>query len=125
MSWLLDALLLPVPADKSVEDCEDVTTVFNHARENVAQARLAFGFAVPFCQDRGWNLDIATQLFGGMAAEEETVEKRGFPLRDIEVQRDFRGNKLCHCGHGERAVYRKASRRQVVRCPGCYLPDNT
>jgi hypothetical protein len=32
---------------------------------------------------------------------------------------------LCHCGHGERAVYRKASRRQVVPCPGCYLPDNT
>jgi hypothetical protein len=46
-------------------------------------------------------------------------------LRDIEVQRDFRGNKLCHCSHGERAVYRKASRRQVVRCLGCYVPGNT
>jgi hypothetical protein len=44
---LLNALLLPVPADKRVEDCEDVTTVFNHARKNVAQARLAFGFPVP------------------------------------------------------------------------------
>jgi hypothetical protein len=32
---------------------------------------------------------------------------------------------LCHCGHGERAVYRKASRRQVVPSAGCYVADNS
>jgi hypothetical protein len=31
---------------------------------------------------------------------------------------------LCHRGHGEKAVYRKASRRQVVPGPGCYVADN-
>jgi hypothetical protein len=32
---------------------------------------------------------------------------------------------LCHCSHGERAVYRKVSRRQVVRCPACCVQGNT
>src|SRR5438270_5218553 len=57
-----------------------------------------------------------------MATEEEAVEKSGFPLRKIKVQRDFRGNELLrHRGHGEKAVYRKASRRQVVPSPECYV----
>ena len=33
---LLNALLLPVPAHKRVEDCEDVTPVFNHTGKNIA-----------------------------------------------------------------------------------------
>jgi hypothetical protein len=32
---------------------------------------------------------------------------------------------LCHCGHGERAVYRKASRRQVVPGHSCYVAGNS
>jgi hypothetical protein len=121
----LNALLLPVPAYKGVEDCEDVPAVFNHSRKDITQAGLTFCFTMPFGEDGRGNFDIATELLGGMAAKEEAIEKSGFPLRDIEVQRDFRRNKLCHCGHGERAVYRKPSRRQVVPCSGCYLPDNT
>jgi hypothetical protein len=121
----LHALLLPVPTDKRIENCEDVTAIFDHAGKNVAEARLALGFAMPFSEDGRRYFDIAAELFGRMATEEETVKKGGLPLRDIEVQRDFRGNKLCHCGHGERAVYRKASRRQVVRCPACCVQDNT
>src|SRR4029077_7842248 len=54
-----------------------------------------------------------------MAAKEKAVEKCGFSLGKIEIQRDFGGNELCHCGHGERAVYRKASPRQVVPRPSC------
>src|SRR5258707_6614458 len=122
---LLNALLLPIRADQRIKDSEDMTAVFNHAGKNVAQPRLAFRFAMPFSKHRGRHFDVAAELLGGMAAKKETVEKRGFPLRDINVQRHFRGNKLCHCGHGERAVYRKASRRQVVPCPGCYVPGNT
>jgi hypothetical protein len=120
----LNALLLAVPADERIEDREDVAAVFNHARENVAEFRLALGFAMPLGEDRGRHFNISAQLLGGMAAKEEAVEKGGFALRKIEVQRDFGGNELCHRGHGERAVYRKASRRQVVPGPGCYVAGN-
>ena len=118
---LLNALLLAVPTNEGIEDGEDMAAVFKHARKNVAQAGLALGFAVPLSEDRRRHLDVATELFRGMATEEEAVEKSGFPLGKIEVQRDFRGNELLwHRGHGEKAVYRKASRRQVVPGLGCY-----
>ena len=80
---------------------------------------------MPFGEDRGRHFNIPPELLRGMAAKEEAIEECGFPLGEIEVQRDFRRNKLCHCGHGERAVYRKAFRRQVVPCFGCYVPGNT
>jgi hypothetical protein len=121
----LDALLLAVPADQRVKDSENVAAVFHHAGKNVAQLRLAFGFTMPLGEDRRWHFDIAAQLFGGMAAKEEPVKKSGLPLRNIEVQWDFGGDELlCHRGHGERAVYRKASRRQVVPHLGCCVAGN-
>ena len=120
----MDALLLAVPADERVKDGEDVAAVFDHTRENVAQLRLAFCLAMPLGEDRRRDFDVAPQLLDRMATQEEAVEKGGFPLRKIEVQRDFGGNELCHRGHGEKAVYRKASRRQVV--PGLlrYVASN-
>jgi hypothetical protein len=111
---LLDALLLPVPTNERIEDSKDVAAVFDHAGENVAKSRLALRFAMPLSENGGWYFDVAAQLLRGMPAEEEAVEKSSFALRKIEVQRDFGGNELCHRSHGERAVYRKASRRQVV-----------
>ena len=110
----MDALLLAVPADKGVENSEYVAAVFHHARENVAQPRFAFGFAMPLHENSWWYFDIAAQLFGGMAPKEKPIEKSGLSLGNVEIQRDFGGNELCHRSHGERAVYRKASRRQVV-----------
>ena len=122
---LLNALLLAVPTNEGIEDGEDMAAVFKHARKNVAQAGLALGFAVPLSEDRRRHLDVATELFRGMATEEEAVEKSGFPLGKIEVQRDFRGNELLwHRSHGEKAVYRKAPRRQVVPGLGCYVAGN-
>ena len=124
MGGLLNALLLAIPANQGIEDCQDVTPVLDHPRENVAQARFALRFTMPLRKNRGRHFDVPTQLLGGMAAKEEAVEKSSLPLRNIEVQRDFGGYELCHRGHGERAVYRKASRRQVVRGTGCYVADN-
>jgi len=122
---LLNALLLAVPANQRVKDGEDMAPVFQHAGKNVAQPRLALGFAVPLGEDRGRHFDVATELFRGMATKEKAIEKSGFSLGKIEVQRDVRGNELLwHRGHGEKAVYRKASRRQVVPRLGCYLAGN-
>jgi hypothetical protein len=125
LRWnLLDALLLAIPANERVKDSEYVAAVFDNAGEDVAQLRLTLCFAMPLGEDRRWHLDVAAQLFRRMAAQEKAIEKSGFPLRDIEVQRDFGRNELCHRGHGERAVYRKASRRQVVPELGCYVAGN-
>ena len=121
---LLNALLLAIPTNERIEDGQDMPPVFQHARKNVAQARLALCFAMPLGEDRGRHFDISAQLLSGMTTKEEAVEKRSFALWKIEVQRDFGGNELCHRGHGEKAVYRKASRRQVVPGPGCYVADN-
>jgi hypothetical protein len=122
---LLNALLLAIPANERVEDGEDMAAVFKHARKNVAQTGLTLGVAVPLGENGGRHFDVTTELFRGMATEEEAVEKSGFPLGKIEVQRDFRGNELLwHRSHGEKAVYRKAPRRQVVPGLGCYVADN-
>jgi hypothetical protein len=45
---LLDALFLGVPSHEGVKDGENVTAVFDHAVENIAQFRVALGVAVPF-----------------------------------------------------------------------------
>jgi len=121
----LNALLLAVPANQGIKNSQDVAPVFHHSRKDVAQTRFALGFAVPLGKDRGRNFNIATELFRGMPTKEEAIEKGRFPLGKIEIQRDFGGNELSHCGHGERAVYRKASRRQVVPGAGCYVADNS
>src|SRR3984893_10433720 len=88
--------------------------VFHHAEEDVAQFGFALGIAMPFRKHCWRHLNIAPQLFCRMTAKKEPVEKCSLTLRIFEIQRDFRGNELCHRGHGERAVYRKASPRQVV-----------
>ena len=122
---LLNALLLSIPTNERIEDGQDMPPVFQHARKNVAQARLALCFAMPLGEDRGRHFDVTTELLRGMSTKEKAVEKSGFPLGKIEVQRDFRGNELLrHRSHGEKAVYRKASRRQVVPGLGCYVAGN-
>ena len=121
---LLDALLLAIPTNQGVKDGQDMPAIFNHAGKNVAQPRLAFRFPVPLSENRRGHLNVAAELFRGVAAEEQTVEKGSFALGKIEIQRKFRGNELCHCGHGEKAVYRKASRRQVVPRLGCCVAGN-
>jgi hypothetical protein len=86
---LLYAVVLNVRADQSIENCQDVSAVFHHTREDIAQFRLAFRLAVPFGQNHRRHFNISTELFRGMAAQEQTVEKRGFSLWEVEVVHDF------------------------------------
>ena len=116
---LLDALLLGVPPDQRIENGKDVPAVFDHAVEDVAELGVAFGVAVPLQQDGLGHFDIAAQLFRRMAAQEQAIEKRRFPLGKREVCGDFCRNDLGNRGHKKNAVYRKASPRQVVQAVRC------
>lgn len=122
-SGLLNALFLGVPADQRIEDRQDVSPVFDHAIEDVAEFGVALGVAVPLQQDGLGHFDITAELLGRMAAQEQTIEKRRFPLRKGEVCGDFCRNDLCDRGHEKNAVYRKASPRQVVQVARCGLAD--
>jgi hypothetical protein len=111
---------LAVGAYKGIKDCEDVSTVLNHAMENIAELRFAFGFAVPLEKNGLRNFDIPTQLIGGMATQKETVEKSRLALREGEVVDDFGGNELWHRGHREKGSLPKrasASSRTTVYLP--------
>ena len=119
---LLNALFLGVPPDQRIEDREDVAPVFDHAVEDVAKFGVALGVAVPLDHDGLGDLDIAAELFGRMAAQEQAIEKRRLPLGKREVCGDFGGrNDLCDRGHKKNAVYRKAFPRQVVQPAKCGL----
>jgi hypothetical protein len=107
-SSLLDALLLSVPAHQGIENGEDVAPVFDHAIKNVAQFRIAFGVAVPLQEDRRRDFDIAAELLWRMAAQEEPIEKRRFPLGKGEVCGDFYGNDLGYRGHKEKCSLPKS-----------------
>lgn len=120
----MNALLLAVPSNQSVKYGQDMPAVFDHAGENIAEIRLAFGFAMPFGQDGRGNFDVSAELLRGVPTKEKAIKKGRFALGKVEIQRDFGGNELCHCGHGEKAVYRKAPRRQVVPGSGCYVAGN-
>ena len=85
MRRLLHALGSRFGVDQSLEDGEDVASVFDHARENVAQRGFALRLAVPFEQHRLRNFDVPAKLFGGVAAQEQAVEEGRFPLRKVEI----------------------------------------
>src|SRR5271155_5540161 len=82
---------------------------------------------MPLEQHCGRHLDILPQPVSGVPAEKQAVEKRRFPLREFEViTNDFARHELCNgrC-HGESAVYRKTSRRQVGPRVQCRVPGNS
>src|SRR6267143_2955621 len=96
---LLNAKLLVVGTDERIKNGQNVAAVIHHPRENVTQIGVTLCFAMPFGQDRGWNVDIAAQLIGGVAAEEQAVEKRRLTLREVEIVDDFGRSELWHGGH--------------------------
>ena len=109
----MNALRLAVGSDQRVEDRQHVAPVIQHALENIFQLRIALGFAVPFGEDRAGHLDIAPQLVGRMAAQEQAIEKCGLALGILEILQRIDGNELWHRGHKENAVYPKVFPRQV------------
>ena len=76
-------------ADEIFENGQDVATIFDDPFEHRAKMRLPLGFTVPFGKNGGGDGDIPAKLFGLVAAQEEAVEKSGFPLRELEVLQDF------------------------------------
>src|SRR5208282_5908458 len=99
---LLHAVVVNVGANQRIEDRQDVPAVLQHAREDVAQLRLAFRFFVPFGENQSRHFDVLTELFRGMAAQKEAVEESGFALREVKVVNDFRGNDLWQGSHREK-----------------------
>ena len=105
---LLKALRLAVGSDERVEDREHMAPVVHHALENVLQLRIALGFAVPFGEDGARHLDIAPQLVGRMAAQEQAVEKRRLALGILEILQRIDGDELWHRGHKEKCSLPKS-----------------
>ena len=113
-------MVLYFGADQGVENSEDVPPVFEHPGENIAQLGFAFGFAMPFGQDRGRNLDVLAQFVRGMPTQEQTVEKCRFPLRILQIHSDFGRQVRGHGRHRKNAVYRKSFPRQVELGSWCF-----
>src|ERR1700740_312145 len=57
---------------------------------------------MPFSQYRTRHFNVPPQLIGGMAAQEEAVEKGRLALRVLEVLQDLGRNELWHRGHREK-----------------------
>src|SRR5437868_12600452 len=63
LHFLLNALHLAVPPDQRVKNRQNVTAVFDHAEENVAEFWLALGIAVPLRKHRRRHFNVTAQLF--------------------------------------------------------------
>jgi len=82
---LLQALRSGIVAEEIFENSQDVLAVLDDAFQNRTKLRLSLGFAIPFCEHRGGDANVAAEFVGGMAAKEKAIEKRGFALRELEV----------------------------------------
>lgn len=109
-------------ADKGIENRQNVTAVFDHARKHVAEMRFALGIFVPLREDRRGNFDIAAKLFRGMSPEKQAVEKRCLALREGKIREDVGWQNGSDGSHSKNAVYRKVFRRQVERQFQCREP---
>jgi hypothetical protein len=114
--------VLRFATDQGVENGQHVAPVFHHPRKDAAELRFALGIFVPFGQNCGRNFDVATQLFRGMPAKEQTVEERGFALRKCEIRNHFGWQHGSDCRHSKNAVYSKLCPRQVGHSFWCHEP---
>jgi hypothetical protein len=89
--FLLDALGTGFGVDQSFKNSENVAAVFNEAREYVAKIRLALCLAMPFQQHFLRHFDVPAKFFRGMSAQEQSIEKRRLPLREVEIVLRFIG----------------------------------
>jgi len=87
---------------------------------------------MPLEQNRRRDFNVVAKLFRGMSAQEQAIEESRLPLRKVEIVLSFLGRigrvwerrvgfSLHRHLETEEAVYRKFSRRQVVRL---YRDDN-
>jgi len=87
--------------------------------------RLALRVFMPLSKDCRGNFDIAAELFRGMSAEEQPVEKGRLALREGKIRKHLSWQNGSNRGHGKNAVYPKLSWRQVERQFQCHEPVKT
>ena len=95
---LLELLIGGIVADQIFEDGEDMLSVQHNFFEDGTKFRSAHGFLVPFGEDGGGHLNVATQFIGGMTAKKQAVEKGCFALRELEIQQRLL-HRVGDCGH--------------------------
>ena len=76
-------------ANQGVENRQDMTPIFYHPLQNLAQTWFALGLPVPASQNMRRHFDIAAEFFGGMAPQKEAVEESRFSLRILEFPLSF------------------------------------
>jgi hypothetical protein len=114
--------VLALGTDEGIEDGENVTTIFDHAREYVTELRFAFGVLVPLGENRRRNLNVAAEFFRGMSAEEQPVKESSLALRESKIRYDISRQNGSNSGHSKNAVYSKSLRRQVEHRFQCRQP---
>jgi len=101
---LLNLLSRGVVHDQILKDREHVPAIFHHSLEHRAKVRLALTLAIPLRENRRRHSDVPPQFFGVVPSEEEPVEKRGLPLRELE----FLGRlikRIGLCCHGRKGQF--------------------
>jgi hypothetical protein len=121
--WVLvNALRQAVGAYQRIEDGQHMAPIVDHAGKNIAEMRVALAFAVPLGEDGAGDFNVAAQLVGGMAAQEESIKKGGFALREFQILQDVHGNGLWNSRHREKRSLPKsfaASSRTYDFLPRC------
>ena len=67
---LLHALGARFGIDEGLKYCQHVAAVIEHPGKNIAQRRIALGFAVPLQKHCWWNFNVPPQFFGRVSAQE-------------------------------------------------------
>ncbi len=122
---LLNALGLAIRTHQGIKNDQHVAPIIHHARENITELRVMLRFAVPFGEDSRGDLDVPSQLIRRITAQEEAIEKRGFPLREVEIVHEIGESDLWRRSHKENAVYPKTFLRQVGLQFLCCVPGNS
>jgi hypothetical protein len=82
---LLKPLRGCVVADEVLENGEHVLAVLDDPLEQRPELRLADGFLIPLGENGGGNLNVLSKLVRRMPAQKQSVKKRGFALRELEL----------------------------------------
>src|SRR5260370_22906225 len=87
---------------QGIKKGQQVAPITHHASKNITELRVVLRFAVPFGEDRRGDLDVPSQLVRRITAQEEAIEKRGFPLREVEIVHEISGSDLWRRSHKEK-----------------------
>src|SRR6187200_3083462 len=83
---LLHARLVLLVQNQTVEDGEHLLPVTVYFLQRLAEVYLEIRSAEPLFQHIPRHVDILTQIFDTVAAKEQSVEKRGLPLRSQGIE---------------------------------------